>query len=147
MAFDIVLQRNKSDRNCLTKDVETIATYTGVLRTPSSIVDPVIIIECDLANVNDANYMTISSFGRSYYINNITSVTQDLVEFRAHCDVLASFADEIKANNAILTKQQDLWNLYLNDGSFKIYQNPNVLTRAFPSGFNTLQYVLAVAGS
>ena len=147
MAFSIVLQNNKSEKNRLTKSLEDIATYSGTLKTETSIIDPVIIIECDLTDVVNANYMTISEFGRSYFINNIRSIRSGLVEFSCHVDVLSSFADEIKLNKAIIHKQENSWNLYLNDGSFKIYQNPNVLTKAFPSGFTTQNYVLAVAGA
>lgn len=147
MAFEIVLQNNKSERERITKDIDTLATYTGTLKAETSIIDPVFLIECDLSNVINANYMTVSAFGRSYFINNIRSIRAGLVEFSCHVDVLSSFADEIKTNRAIVKKQEQRWNLYLNDGSFKIYQNPTVLTRAFPSGFTTQEFVLAVAGS
>lgn len=147
MAFNIVLQKNKSERERVTKNVETLATYLGTLKTETSIIDPVILIECELFDVINANYMTIESFGRSYFINNIRSIRSGLVEFSCHVDVLSSFATEIKANTAIILKQENKWNLYLNDGSFKIYQNPTVLTKSFPSGFTTQGFVLAVAGS
>lgn len=147
MAFNIVLQKNKSERERVTKDVETLATYSGTLKTETSIIDPVILIECELFDVINANYMTIESFGRSYFINNVRSIRSGLVEFSCHVDVLSSFAAEIKANTAIILKQENKWNLYLNDGSFKIYQNPTVLTKSFPSGFTTQEFVLAVAGS
>ena len=48
---------------------------------------------------------------------------------------------------AIVKRQENRWNLYLDDGSFKVYQNPMVLTKAFPQGFTTQEFVLAVAGS
>ena len=147
MAFDIVLQRNNSERNKVTKDVSDLLTVSGKLKTETSIIDPVIMIECDLSAVTGCNYMTIQTFGRSYFVNNIRSIRTGLVEFSCHVDVLSSFADEIRGNTAIVRKQENKWNLYLNDGSFKIYQNPNVLTKAFPSGFTTQEFVLAIAGS
>lgn len=147
MAFDIVLQRNNSELNKVTKDVSDLLTVSGKLKTETSIIDPVIMIECDLSAVTGCNYMTIQTFGRSYFVNNIRSIRTGLVEFSCHVDVLSSFADEIRGNIAIVRKQENKWNLYLNDGSFKIYQNPIVLTKAFPSGFTTQEFVLAVAGS
>ena len=147
MAFDIVLQQNNSERNRLTKEISDLFTVSGELKTETSIIDPVIMIECDLSDVTRCNYMTIPTFGRSYFVNNIRSIRTGLVEFSCHVDVLSSFADEIRANTAIVRKQENNWNLYLNDGSFKVYQNPNVLTKAFPSGFTTQEFVLAVAGS
>lgn len=147
MAFDITLQRNNSERNRLTKEISDLFTVSGELKTETSIIDPIIMIECDLSAVTRCNYITIPTFGRSYFINNIRSIRTGLVEFSCHVDVLSSFAEQIKKNTAIVRKQENNWNLYLNDGSFKVYQNPIVLTKAFPSGFTTQEFVLAVAGS
>ena len=147
MAFDIVLQVNNSEKNKVNKSLTDILTVSGILKSETSIIDPVIIINCDLSTVTKCNYMTIGSFGRSYFINNIRSIRSGLVEFSCHVDVLSSFADSIKENTAIIRKQENKWNLYLNDGSFKVYQNPIVLTKSFPSGFTTQEFVLAVAGS
>ena len=147
MAFDIVLQKNNSERNRITKDISEILTVSGELKTETSIIDPVIMIGCDLSSVVGCNYMSIPAFGRSYFVNNIRSIRSGLVEFSCHVDVLSSFAPQIRSNTAIVRRQENNWNLYLNDGSFKVYQNPNVLTKAFPSGFTTQEFVLAIAGS
>lgn len=147
MAFDIILQVNKSEKNKVTKTLTDIMTVNGELKSETSIIDPVIMISCELPVVTKCNYITIESFGRSYFVNNIRSIRSGLVEFSCHVDVLSSFADSIRENTAIIRKQESKWNLYLNDGSFKVYQNPMVLTKAFPSGFTNQKFVLAVAGS
>ena len=147
MAFNIVLMTNTSEMNRVTKTTTIISTVSGVLKEQTSIIDPVIKIECDLATVTACNYISIPTFGRFYFVNNIISIRDGLVEFSCHCDVLSSFADAIKANKAIIRRQENNWNLYLNDGSFRVYQNPIILTKDFPYGFNTYEFVLAVAGS
>ena len=147
MSFDITLQLNNSEKNKVTKSLTDIITVSGELKTGTSIIDPIIMVNCNLSDVAKCNYMTIGSFGRSYFVNNIRSIRSGLLEFSCHVDVLSSFADAIRENTAIIQKQEKEWNLYLNDGSFKIYQNPMVLTKAFPSGFTTQEFVLAVAGS
>lgn len=147
MAFNIVLQRNNSEMNKVSKSIKDIITVSGVLKEETSIIDPVIKIECDLSDVTGCNYLSIPSFGRSYFIANIRSIRNGLVEFSCHVDVLSSFASYIRGNTAIVKRQENNWNLYLNDGSFKVYQNPMVLTKAFPSGFTTQELVLAVAGN
>lgn len=147
MAFNIVLMRNKSEAIRVTKTTETISTVTGVLKESTSIIDPVIKIECNLSTVTTCNYISIPTFGRFYFVNNITSINNGIVEFSCHCDVLSSFASAIKANKAIIRRQEFNWNLYLNDGSFRVYQNPLIVTKEFPYGFNTQEFVLAVAGS
>ena len=147
MAFDIILMRNKSEEIKVDKTTENISTVTGVLKESTSIIDPVIKIECDLSTVTTCNYLSIPTFGRFYFVNNITSINNGIVEFSCHCDVLSSFASAIKANTAIIRRQEYKWNLYLNDGSFRIYQNPIIITKNFPSGFTTSEFVLAVAGA
>lgn len=147
MAFAIILQVNTSEPNRVTKSIKNIITVQGVLKENTSIIDPIIKIQCDLAAVTSCNYLSIPSFRRSYFINDIRSIQRSIVEFSCHVDVLSSFANEIKSNSAIVKRQENRWNLYLNDGIFKVYQNPSVLTKSFSSGFNTQEFVLAIAGS
>lgn len=147
MLIDILLQVNASEKVKLDKELTTILTMSGTLRRGTSIVDPVIVFECKLTDVVNCNYITIPQFGRSYFVTNVRSVGLNLVELTCHVDVLSSFKESIRQNTAIIKRQENKWNLYLNDGSFKVYQNPIVLTKAFPSGFTTQELVLAVAGS
>jgi hypothetical protein len=147
MAFTIKLQTNNSEDNRITKSVTDIMSVNGTLRAETSIIDPVILINCNLSEVTHCNYITIPEFKRSYFVRNIKSVRMGLVELSGHVDVLSSFADSIKGNIAIIRRQENDWNLYLNDGTFRVYQNSMVLTKSFPSGFSTQEFVLAVAGS
>lgn len=133
--------------NRVSKSVDNISTVSGILKEDTSIIDPIIRIKCELSDVAGCNYISVPSFGRSYFVNNISSIRNGLVEFACHVDVLSSFANYIRNNKAIVKRQENNWNLYLNDGSLKIYQNPNVLTKAFPSGFTSQEFVLAIAGS
>ena len=147
MSFSIILQTNYSELNKVDKDVSDILEATGDLRDESSILNPSILVQCSLESLVDCNYMTIASFGRSYFVTDITSVRKNLVRIDGHVDVLSSFAAEIRNNVGIISKQEWDWNLYLNDGTFHTYQNPIVLTKAFPSGFTTQEFVLAIAGA
>lgn len=147
MAFNIVLQTTTSEKNRMDKTITDIATYSGTLRADTSIVDPVFLIECDLAGVVNANYLTVQAFSRSYFINNIRSMRAGLVEFSCHCDVLSSFKAQIRQNHAIMHRSERNWNLYLNDGSLKVKQNPTVTTHKFAETFyGVYSYVLILAG-
>lgn len=147
MSFEITLQRNNSEPIRMDKSTDVIATYSGTLKEGTSIIDPIIKIECNISNVRRCNYLTIPTFGRSYFVKDIRSVINNIVEFTCHVDVLSTYASEIRKNTGIVKRQENLWNLYLNDGSLKIYQNPQVVTKEFPSGFSDMQFVLGVAGS
>ena len=80
MSFNIVIQNNRSEQNKLDKTLTTISTLTGTLKTETSIIDPVIIVEGALSDLKTCNYCTISEFGRSYFVNNIKSIRNNLIE-------------------------------------------------------------------
>ncbi len=147
MSFSINLLRNTSEVNRLDKFTTLLSTVTGTLKESTSIIDPIIKIQANVSALKNCNYMYISEFGRFYFVNDIRSISNDIVEVSAHVDVLSTYAVGIRNNTAITRRQENKWNLYLNDGSFRVYQNPAVLTKAFPSGFTTQELVLAVAGS
>lgn len=145
--FEIRIQYNASENNRLQKDITDIAVMRGTLRAESSIIDPVFIIQGNLAELASANYLTIPIWHRKYFIRDIVSVRSSLVQITAHVDVLSSWEEELLACKGIVHRQENLWNLYLNDGTFRTYQNPEVVTQPFPSGFNSWSFILAVAGS
>lgn len=146
MAFQVIMEQNNSEPEKMDKEIENIATLNGTLRESTSIINPNILVECGINIAARCNYITIPTFNRSYFVRNFTSFRDGLFIFDCHCDVLSSFKDGIRSNNAIIRRQENLWNLYLNDGSFKVYQNPSVLTKSFPNGFSAHEIVLAVAG-
>ena len=147
MAFTIKLQQNLSENNKVDKEIIDILSLSGTLRADTSIVDPIVIFEADLASLINCNYMTITSFGRSYFVRDIRSIRNGLVEITGHCDVISSFKAQIRECTGIVKRQENDWNLYLNDGSFKTYQYKSISTYKFPNGFpESNDLVLAVAG-
>ena len=138
---------NKSENNRLNKNIQQLYSYDGILKEDVSIINPSILIEQHIQNLGGANYMYIESLGRYYYITDMVSLSYTLTEVHAHVDVLMSFKDYITSNGGIVKRSQNDWNLYLNDGSFKVYQYRTYSTYQFPNAFpadNDL--VLAVAG-
>lgn len=144
--FNITLMKNNSEDNKINKSLSTISSLSGVLKNDTSITSPTILIEANVSDLKECNYMYISSFGRYYYITDIKSIRNNLVEVSGKCDVLKSFASQILANSAIIKRNEMDWNLYIDDGAFKVYSTPQVVTKAFPSGFSTPEFVLAIAG-
>lgn len=121
------------------------------LKDNTSLIDPVFYFQYSttaiaLPRYRASNYIYVPDFNRYYFVKNFNQVLNNVVEFTCHVDVLMTYKDAIKQQRAIVYRQQNRSNLYLNDGVFKVYQNPIVLTREFPSGFTTQSFVLAVAG-
>lgn len=142
----IDLYQNLSEKNKLDKALTLISELTGDLKEDTSIIDPVIKINADVSSMASVNYLYIPSFARYYFINDVISINKDICEIHAHVDVLTTYKDGIRAQHAIVSRQEKKWNLYLNDGVFKTYQNPYIITKAFPSGFTEQHFVLSVAG-
>lgn len=145
MAFNITMYYNDSEKNKMSKELRTLRMYSGELKDATSIVNPVITINENISSIAKANYLYISEFQRYYFITNIRSIKTSLVEISAHVDVLMSFKDEILSNSAIVKRSENNWNLYLDDGSIRVYADSIVLTKKFPSGFTTQNYVMAIA--
>lgn len=108
--------------------------------------NPFLIVEGDISAIANVNYAYIPDFQRYYFLESASVTANGLYTVSLSCDLLMSFADSILANTAIISKQENSWNLYLNDGSFSTYQNPLIFTHEFPNGFSTYEFVLAVAG-
>lgn len=146
MSFNLLLQRTGDEPNKVVKTISTLYTLTGELKAETSILNPVILINADISNLTDCNYMSIPAFARKYFVTDIRSIRNGLVEISGRVDVLTTYQTQILAQRAIIRRQEQEWNLYLNDGVFKVYQNPEIVTKAFPSGFSTQEIIIAVAG-
>lgn len=146
MSFSIILYKNTSDANHVTKTLNRIETVIGTLREETSIIDPHFMINIDLSTIVQCNYCEVPAFGRKYFVRDIVSYRNELVELSCHCDVLSTFWNYISNNKAIVYRQETTYNLYLDDGAFRIYQNPQIVYKEFPNGFTSENFVLAIAG-
>lgn len=141
----INLLMNTSPPNFVNKNPTNVGTIEGTLRSPTSIVDPVIIIEKE--SPLGFNYIQIPSFNRYYYVNGIVSQSNNLVAISCHVDVLMSYANQINDFDVVVRRNENKFNLYLDDGIFKAYQNTKHKIIKFPYGFTQYSYVLALAGN
>ena len=144
MTIDI--QYTSSEYNRVDKQVLTLTRLEGALRNNVDTINPEIVIEGNIQDVSGANYLTIYPFKRHYFIRSIESLKNGVYMIKAHVDVLNTYATAIKGNTAIIHRQANKYNLYLDDGVMKIYQNPIIETYTFPNGFSNLMYVMPVVG-
>lgn len=143
--MNVTLYKNTSEKAKVGKTLASASVHTGTLREGCEVVNPTIIVEG--VNLSDFNYMYIPEFHRYYFITGITSVKKGLWQIDGHCDVLESYKEQIKAQKAVVERQENEYNLYLNDPEWKVYTNKQVLTREFPSGFLASgSYFLTVVG-
>lgn len=144
----IVTYSNMSDNNVVNKELSQLNSFTGTLRESTDLLNPTIrLTNIPTNSLTKMNYLYSPELGRYYFVTNIQIVRENVFDIECHVDVLMTYAAEIKAQTAVIKRQENLWNLYLDDGIFKVYNNPNIVTKAFPSGFTTQNFVLAVAGN
>ena len=149
MGFTVKLCHNNSPVEKIGKNIDSGLDITGcVLKDQTSILKPTIRILTN-SNIHTYNYMYIPEFERYYFIDDIVSVNNNRWEVSGHVDVLETYKNSILAQSAVIRRQQNKFNLYLNDPDFQTYNYDMIQTKKFStSGFNkVLNYVLVVNGS
>lgn len=148
MSVNFTLYINSSPRKKVgDKSLSNAKSFDCLLKDDTSDMDPTLIIETS-DNLSGYNYMYCSHFGKYYFITDREVIGYNLWRITAHEDVLESFASGIKANTAVIKRQQNKYNLYLDDPDFHVYNYERIQTLKFPSNnfSKTLQYVLVTNG-
>lgn len=151
MSFPIILKRNLSPVKQLDKTFDSdTASFDVVLKENTDVFMPTFLLQTDGNKLWKYNYIDGTDFsGRYYFITDVRSVGNNRFEVDAKTDVLSTWKNEIRANRAVIRRQQNLYNLYLDDPDFHTYNYDRIQTIQFPpNDFNkSLQYVLVVNGS
>ena len=148
MSFTVTLYVSGSPVEKIGKSLSSGSDFSCELKDDTSILNPKIKIY-STSNLSGFNYMYISEFGRYYYINDISSPRNNEWDISAHVDVLETYKDGILTNSAVIRRQQNQYNLYLDDPDFMSYNYDRIQTIKFPvNNFaKLLKYVLVVNGS
>lgn len=141
----ITLYNNASAPNVVDKQITQVEQAQGVLREASSLIDPTFTMERQ--SPTGFNYFWIEEFGRYYYVTGVSSVGNNLVSVSGHVDVLMTYKTGIRNLTAVIRRQENSYNLLLDDGIFKSYQNPKHKIIRFPRSFEEFSYILAIAGN
>ena len=144
MSISMTLYNNSAPINALDKSLSSIDTLTGDLRHESNVIDPVILIQ--RASISNVNYAYIPEFNRYYFVKEIKSIRTNLWELHLHVDVLYTYRSQIRNNRALIYRQQNNFNLMLDDGIFRCKQNPRIYRYDFPVGLNDFHYILITMG-
>lgn len=151
----LILYNNNSENNKLNKDIVKIVELEGYLREETSLINPQIMIEFypevfgkyvkddnqiyviydgikitwdTFINqyVLSANYLYIPDFNRYYFINDITSVRNNLWRLTTHVDVLMSYQKEISETNAFVSRNEFSYDNMVKDDLMTYYYDKNV---------------------
>ena len=143
----IILYRNLSEANALSKVLVNSFTITGTLREASSVINPTFTIESS-SNLSKYNNCEIPEFNRKYFINDIVVGPNNMWTFATHVDVLSTYASDIRKQTAVLARQEWEYNLYLNDDKLLVEVDRDIMTLGFNSPLSSggRSFVLTVAG-
>lgn len=142
----ITLYNNSSEPNKISKHLTPINTaLSGSLRNESEMVNPVVLIEGNISSLQNANYARIESFGRYYYITEMKSVRNNIVELHLHTDVLMSF--NISAVSGVVVEAENIGSDYLQSRQFVRLVKSKTDILNFSNGLlESGEYILITAG-
>lgn len=146
--MEVSFYQNTSENYRIDKSLIGKYTESCTLKDGCSIENPEILI-ANANNMSDCNYMYIPDFNRYYFVTDIVSVRDGLWLISGHVDVLMSFKNEIKACTATFKRQENLFNLYLDDPEFRTYNNSEIVTKVLSGGdglTKNMNYILVTAG-
>ena len=142
----IELYNNSSDEEHIVKDITLSDTLTGALRGPADVMTPEILIDGAILSPT-VNYAKIVDWDRYYFIRSKESVRTGGTILKLEGDPCMTFASNIKALSGIIRRQENDWNLYIDDGSFTTYANDICYAKNFPTGLDGVSYILVTVGS
>ena len=155
----IIFYNSENEKNVVVKQLSNGTTMTGTLRMPTSVLNPIVIIEN--ATFPTWNYAYISEFNRYYFVSNVISVNENLWQIEMKVDVLMSFNLNILTQTAFVSRNEFSINNQIADikrpalsrsaiSYTEFLSNPfNVVESGIPfADANQKQsYVLVLAGS
>lgn len=146
----IELYYNTSDSNVVNKNIVLDRTIDGVLKQPTSILTPTVTVESE--GVILCQYARIPEFNRYYYITDVVSINNKLWSISMSVDVLMTFKNYLLERSAIIARQENLYNLYLDDDKFLVNAQRMYVTKAFPNRVesgnveNSASFIMTLAG-
>lgn len=144
MSITLTFYNNSSPINAMDKSLTQIASLTGNLREESNVINPTILFQA--TSISNVNYAYIPELSRYYFVQEIESVRTNLWRAHLHVDVLYTYRSQIRQNRALVYRQQNRFDLMLDDGIFRCKQNPRIYRYEFPNGLGDFNYILITAG-
>lgn len=141
-----ILYQNNSDERYVDKSLVVLHDNVDVIfKDDSDIVHPTIRLNHTLTG--NVNYVWLEDLGRYYFVRS-KELIAGMLELSLEVDVLSTYKDEIRAQNAIVSRNEFDYNFYLEDKNWRLYSYMAERTIEFPSGFTmgTQQFILGIAG-
>lgn len=123
----IELMRTSDDMRVLNKEIETIAAEQCKLKENVSIENPRVIMKKNFTAL--PNYARIGDLNRFYFVRDIITLNDNLVELLLEVDPLQSFASEIRAIQTVIVRSEQNSNPRLVDNNVPI-KSDNIVRKS-----------------
>lgn len=142
---------NTSDDRYVNKSISNIGEYTIVFKSDEDSIRPTLKIS-DSNIPETANYVYLSELNRYYYIRK-KRYSKQCIYLECELDPLMSFRSQMGSMEAIISRNERLYNLYLNDDKMEMLNYPYYQTlnmkcvEGTPFRMGTNQILLALVGA
>ena len=134
MSFSVTLGKTSSEKTALDKVITNTTSYSGTLLNNTNVINPSIVLKVGADDIATYNYMEIAAFNRKYFITEIMALTETTCLVSGHVDVLSTYKVEIRANEGIIGRSETRYNLFIDDGLFKVDSKTIIQTKKFTGG-------------
>ena len=150
MAITISLYQITEPENVFPKTIpaQPVSSHTITLKEGCSIDKPTISFSVGAAIMATLNYAYIDSFGRYYWIRDRNMLVNGVCEMTLESDPLQSFATQIKAVPATITRTENrlLADAYIMDDRYIGKSYKQITTLDFPTMLTDFSYILMTVG-
>lgn len=142
---------NISDDRYVNKTINNIGEYTIVFKSDEDSIRPTLKIS-DSNIPETANYVYLSELNRYYYIRK-KRFSKQCIYLECELDPLMSFRSQLGSMEAIISRNERLYNLYLNDEKMEMLNYPYYQTlnmkcvEGHPFSMQTNQILLSLVGA
>lgn len=141
--IEIDLLKTKDENAKLNKTTQEIARVSGTIIDGCSILTPSVRVR-NVVNIRVCNYVYIPSLKRYYFVDDLFFDSNTTTVLKLKVDVLMSHKSEILNTEQIITRQENNYNLYLNDTMYKVYNKDRITLKKL-TGANDLTKNLSLA--
>lgn len=141
--IEIDLLKTKDENSKLNKSTQELARVSGTIIDGCSILTPSVRVR-NVVNIRDCNYVYIPSLKRYYFVEDLFFDSNTATVLKLKVDVLMSHKTEILNTEQIVTRQENNYNLYLNDTMYKVYNKDRITLKKL-TGTNDLTKNLTLA--
>lgn len=145
--MQIVLYTNFSDNRYLSKNITKIMELSCHVKDACSVESPRVVLTDVLGGkLSICNYAYIQDFTRYYYIKDIVADTAGRIELQLQCDVLMTYAGQIRSMDGVILRQEFLNNKKIVDDYAPVRTERVISYKKIGSLKNGIGFALTVAG-